>query len=413
MWLGGGITGMGGIPMLGVKKKVEPIEPEPTVPEPDPFTPLFANNEQGFFYDPNDLSTMFQDAAGTIPVTGTGQPVGLIRDKSGNGNHAFQMSSASRPILQQTPKLGNELVVNGHFSDNLDGWQFQSATATVENGRARVTHNGGGGIFQDVPVTVGKTYKVSKKSQNISGSSIFLYVYDSENTSIVLGSTANDALYITPVSSSIRVYLYKGGYGTSSWDDISVKEITGYRTDQNYLVFDGVDDFLRTSKTDFTGTDKVSLFIGLQKLSDSNHAILCEFTPSWMDYNGTFAVFAPSGNGSPNYTIGSKLSLFFGTSQQAVSSNNFKAPISNILTIKHFTKSELWIDGVLNKTADGAKGAGNYGNYPLYIGRRGGITGAFNGCIYGLIGVGRLTAGDETAAIEKELANRTGVTLNV
>lgn len=43
---------------------------------------LFANNEQGFAYDPNDLSTMFQDAAGTIPVTGAGQPVGLILDKS-------------------------------------------------------------------------------------------------------------------------------------------------------------------------------------------------------------------------------------------------------------------------------------------------------------------------------------------
>ncbi|QZM13672.1 hypothetical protein ABVS_3046 [Acinetobacter lwoffii] len=39
---------------------------------------LFANGEQGFFYDPNDLSTMFQDAAGTIPVTEYGQPVGLL-----------------------------------------------------------------------------------------------------------------------------------------------------------------------------------------------------------------------------------------------------------------------------------------------------------------------------------------------
>ena len=42
---------------------------------------LFANGEQGFFYDPNDLSTMFQDAAGTVPVT-SGQPVGLMLDKS-------------------------------------------------------------------------------------------------------------------------------------------------------------------------------------------------------------------------------------------------------------------------------------------------------------------------------------------
>lgn len=43
---------------------------------------LFANGEQGFWYDPNDLSTMFQDAAGTIPVAAVGQPVGLVLDKS-------------------------------------------------------------------------------------------------------------------------------------------------------------------------------------------------------------------------------------------------------------------------------------------------------------------------------------------
>ena len=43
---------------------------------------LFANNEQGFFYDHNDLSTMYQDAVGTIPVTAAGQPVGLVLDKS-------------------------------------------------------------------------------------------------------------------------------------------------------------------------------------------------------------------------------------------------------------------------------------------------------------------------------------------
>ena len=42
---------------------------------------LFANNEQGFFYDPNDLTTMFQDAEGTAPVTAVLQPVGLVLDK--------------------------------------------------------------------------------------------------------------------------------------------------------------------------------------------------------------------------------------------------------------------------------------------------------------------------------------------
>lgn len=36
---------------------------------------MFAMGEQGFFYDPNDLSTMYQDAGGTVPVTAAGQAV--------------------------------------------------------------------------------------------------------------------------------------------------------------------------------------------------------------------------------------------------------------------------------------------------------------------------------------------------
>lgn len=61
---------------------------------------LFAAGEQGAWYDPSDMSTMFQDVAGTAPVTQVGQAVALIRDKSGRGNHASQSVAASRPIFQ-------------------------------------------------------------------------------------------------------------------------------------------------------------------------------------------------------------------------------------------------------------------------------------------------------------------------
>jgi hypothetical protein len=60
---------------------------------------LFTNGEQGAWYDPSDLSTLYQNSAGTIPVTTVEQPVGMIQDKSGNGNHAFQATAASRPVL--------------------------------------------------------------------------------------------------------------------------------------------------------------------------------------------------------------------------------------------------------------------------------------------------------------------------
>lgn len=61
---------------------------------------LFAASEVGAWYDPSDLTTMFQDSAGTTPVTADGQPVGKILDKSGRGNHATQATAASRPLYK-------------------------------------------------------------------------------------------------------------------------------------------------------------------------------------------------------------------------------------------------------------------------------------------------------------------------
>ena len=61
---------------------------------------LFANAERGVWFDASDITTLFQDPAGTIPVTATGQPVGKWLDKSGNNNHATQNTSGSRPTYQ-------------------------------------------------------------------------------------------------------------------------------------------------------------------------------------------------------------------------------------------------------------------------------------------------------------------------
>lgn len=66
---------------------------------PVSFDDFFANGERGYWLDPSDLTTMFQDSAGTTPVTVPGHRVGLIMDKSGNGNH-FTSSGTARPILR-------------------------------------------------------------------------------------------------------------------------------------------------------------------------------------------------------------------------------------------------------------------------------------------------------------------------
>lgn len=50
--------------------------------------------------DPADLSTLFQDSAGTVPVAVDGDPVGRWNDKSGFGRNFIQATSGSRPVYR-------------------------------------------------------------------------------------------------------------------------------------------------------------------------------------------------------------------------------------------------------------------------------------------------------------------------
>lgn len=87
---------------------------------PGQFLPaaLFAAGEQGAWYDPSDLSTMFQDSAGTTPVTAVEQPVGKILDKSGRDNHATQATPASCPVLSARV---NQLTYSEQFDNAVWG----------------------------------------------------------------------------------------------------------------------------------------------------------------------------------------------------------------------------------------------------------------------------------------------------
>ena len=59
---------------------------------------LFANGEEGGWYDPSDLTTLFEED-GTTPASVDG-PVGKILDKSGNGNHLIQTTETKCPTLK-------------------------------------------------------------------------------------------------------------------------------------------------------------------------------------------------------------------------------------------------------------------------------------------------------------------------
>jgi hypothetical protein len=87
---------------------------------------LFAASEPGVWYDPSDLTTMFQDTAGTTPVTTPGQTVARINDKSGRGNNATQATTASRPTYGIVPLGGRRNLLL-----NTDTLATQSVTVTA------------------------------------------------------------------------------------------------------------------------------------------------------------------------------------------------------------------------------------------------------------------------------------------
>jgi hypothetical protein len=66
---------------------------------------LYTGGYTGGYYDPSDLSTLWQNSARTTPVTADGDPVWVIDDKSGTGNHLAAFNSAARPVYRTSGGL--------------------------------------------------------------------------------------------------------------------------------------------------------------------------------------------------------------------------------------------------------------------------------------------------------------------
>lgn len=81
---------------------------------------FFANGEKGAWFDISDLSSLFQDSSGTVPVTGVGQPVARINDKSGNGNHAIAQSAATSLALDAGGRYCLQAAASAYQTPSID-----------------------------------------------------------------------------------------------------------------------------------------------------------------------------------------------------------------------------------------------------------------------------------------------------
>jgi len=164
---------------------------------------LFALAEPGVWYDPSDLTTLFQDTAGTTPVVTPGQTVALMLDKS------------------KGLTLGPDIIVNGDFATDTN-WS-KGAGWTISGGVATYTPGAGAFMTQTISSIAGKLFQmtltVSQGQIAILGSQ---YIQN-----VVLG-VGTHTILVTPSFNSIPLF----SSTLTTLDNISVKELAGNHATQ-------------------------------------------------------------------------------------------------------------------------------------------------------------------------------------
>ncbi len=173
---------------------------------------LFINGEPGQLM-PVDPAYLYQDTAGTQPVTAPAQAVALQLDQS-------------KGLV-----LGPELVTNGTFDTGISGWSSGLGSPTlswVPSNAMRITRTVAPVNYSVVSqtisgLTVGKRYNVTSTFNNVgSGTNPYLAI-----NGVAVG-TDRLSFVATATSHTLEVNTTTGAIGTSfDVDNISVKELPG------------------------------------------------------------------------------------------------------------------------------------------------------------------------------------------
>ena len=226
------------------------VEVPASSPAPDVLPLLFASGEKGFIYDPSNISTLFQDSAGTIPVTAAGQPVGQMLDITGNGIHVTQTDNTKRPIYQTDGTL-HWLAFNGTGqcmntgnltfspSDEMSTFtahrKLGTSLAVLIESTPFALSQVNGAFSVTAPNSASQPYNSVSKGTLVSSAIVTDSTYASPNTALV-----TTLLKITGAKNTIRVngeelvVTSTATQGTStSWRPEPYKLFIGSRSDQN------------------------------------------------------------------------------------------------------------------------------------------------------------------------------------
>jgi hypothetical protein len=250
---------------------------------------------------------------------------------------------------------------------------------------AKITPVGSGWYLCSVTVLTGAYHEV--------------FVCDA-NGSTSVTANGTDGVYIW--GADLRVS--NDGTGLPAYQRVTTStdyDTTGFPM---YLKFDGVDDSMATGSISFTSTDKMGVFAGVTKTASGAFAVITELSASLSSNNGSFALLGPNGT-LPDYGFSSK-----GTISSEASVNGYESPICNVVSGLCSISEDiatLRINGSQVATSVADQGTGNFGNYPLYIGRRGGSSLPFSGRIYGLVVRGAASDATQISNAETYLNTKT------
>jgi hypothetical protein len=175
-----------------------------------------------------------------------------------------------------------------------------------------------------------------------------------------------------------------------------------------YLKANGTSSAMSTNSIDFTATDKMTVVTGVRKLSDATRAIIGELSSSPTINPGSFVADC-SGGSSDSYTF----YLVTPTSNTNASTLGYSAPISNVLSGQMLIipgSINLRVNGLDKQTTLTPTASGNFGNYPLYLFARAGTSSHLNGQFYGAVIRGAQSDTASVTQTEQYMATKTGIT---
>lgn len=170
---------------------------------------------------------------GASGVAVSGLPTNNYTLSDGSTGYSAIDGTAGR-VLDGAGSVGAELVTNGDFSDGATGWTASPGTqisalagaawriASVDGSAASVAQTA-------LTPTAGKTYKISVEITATTGSGILIDLGGATSPSL---NTVGVKEFFLTCTSTVALVVKRGGVCDTTFDNISVREVTGIHATQ-------------------------------------------------------------------------------------------------------------------------------------------------------------------------------------